>query len=80
MDQHSMEQRRRRNHLDRAVVIYLVMTMEAKTTDSTDPELEMSSGGTGLGELLSYQLYPVITTTQAQCQGSLSSPLYNVKC
>ena len=55
------------------------MTIEAKTNDAADPELEMSSGLASVveGELLSYQLCPVITI-----RGSMSrtSHLTTLKC
>ena len=56
------QEEKRRNHLG-WTVIYLVMTMAAKTTD---PELEMSSGGgAGREKYYFYQQRPVITLTRS---------------
>ena len=56
-----------------------MMTREAKTNDTADPELEMSSGLASVveGELLSYQLCPVITITGSM---SRTSHLTTLKC
>lgn len=55
------------------------MTREAKTNDTADPELEMSSGlASGVrGELLSYQFYPVITLSRSM---SRTPHLSSLKC